>query len=157
MSLSSHKFEAHPDKGEVSALLLHPQDATHLLVLGHGAGAGMTHANMESIAQAMAEQRVATFRYQFPYMERGGGRDAVKVSLATVRNAAKKAAELVPDLPLLAGGHSFGGRMTSLTAAEEALPGVKALLFFSFPLHAQANQVTIEGLICQISRFLCSF
>lgn len=145
MTLTEHKFEAHPDKGEVSALLLKPEGATHLLVLGHGAGAGMTHANMESIAQAMADQHIATFRYQFPYMERGGGRDAVKVSLATVRNAVQEATALEPDLPLLAGGHSFGGRMTSLTAAEEALPGVKGLIFFSFPLHAPGKPSDHRG------------
>ncbi len=145
MQLTEHRFEAHPDKGEVSAILLKPEGATHLLVLGHGAGAGMTHANMESIAQAMAEQKVATFRYQFPYMERGGGRDALPVSLATVRNAVVEAAKLEPELPLLAGGHSFGGRMTSLAAAEEALPGVRGLIFFSFPLHAPGKASDHRG------------
>ena len=96
----------------------------------------MTHANMENIAQALARQQIATFRYQFPYMERGGGRDSVAVSLSTVRQAALKARELEPDLPLYAGGHSFGGRMTSLAAAEAPLEGVQGLIFFAFPLHA---------------------
>lgn len=145
MQLTEHRFIAHPDKGAVSALLLKPKGATHLLVLGHGAGAGMTHANMESIAQAMAEQQVATFRYQFPYMERGGGRDSVAVSLSTVRSAVIEATELEPGLPLLAGGHSFGGRMTSLAAAEEALHGVKGLIFFSFPLHAPGKASDHRG------------
>ncbi len=130
------KFLAHPDKGEVSSLLLRPDNADHLMVLGHGAGTGMHHATMEQIAQRLGEQRIATFRYHFPYMERGGGRDSVAVSLATVEAAMHAAHEAAPDLPLLAGGHSFGGRMTSLVAAEGRLSLVKRLVFFGFPLHA---------------------
>ena len=117
-------------------MLLKPENSRALLVLGHGAGAGMEHTNMENIAQNMANNGIATLRYQFPYMERGGGRDAVKVSLATVESAVKFAQSLEPDLPLLAGGHSFGGRMTSLASAEGMLRPVKGLIFCSFPLHA---------------------
>jgi predicted alpha/beta-hydrolase family hydrolase len=138
----SHTFIAHPDKGEVSALMLRPPKATHLLVLGHGAGAGMEHPNMESIAQALAGQGIATFRYQFPFMERGGGRDSQKVSLATVHNAIQAAKEVAPELLLMAGGHSFGGRMTSLAAAEADFPTVEGLVFFSFPLHAPGRAGT---------------
>jgi len=145
MTVSKHSFEAHPEKGNVSALLLKPQDATHLIVLGHGAGAGMEHPNMESIAQALAEQRIASFRYQFPYMERGGGRDSVKVSLATVKHAILEAKSLEPELPLLAGGHSFGGRMTSLAALEADFPQVEGLIFFSFPLHAPGKPSDHRG------------
>ncbi|MEM6801609.1 MAG: alpha/beta family hydrolase [Bacteroidota bacterium] len=136
MKLSEHTFLAHPDKGEVSSLLLMPENARVLISLGHGAGAGMTHHHMESIVSALAKGGIASFRYHFPYMERGKGRDSQKVSLATVRNAATKALELSEGLPLLAGGHSFGGRMTSLVAAQEALESVEGLIFFSFPLHA---------------------
>lgn len=136
MKLTEYTFEAHPDKGQVSALLLVPEQAKALISLGHGAGAGMTHHHMESLVAALAKLGIATFRYQFPYMERGGGRDSQKVSLATVRNAAKQALTLSDGLPLLAGGHSFGGRMTSIAAAEEEMEGVKGLTFFSFPLHA---------------------
>jgi len=136
------RFVATPEKGEVSAILLRPQNANAntLLVLGHGAGAGMRHANMENIAQNMASEGIATFRYQFPYMERGGGRDSEKVSLATIRSAVNTARELVPDLPLLAGGHSFGGRMTYLAAAEADLPNVEGIIFCSFPLHAPGRE-----------------
>ncbi|MEL6254447.1 MAG: alpha/beta family hydrolase [Bacteroidota bacterium] len=136
MEISEYKFEAHPDKGEVSSILMMPDNPKALISLGHGAGAGMTHHHMESLVAALAKVGIASFRYNFPYMERGKGRDSQKVSLATVRNAATQALELSEGLPLLAGGHSFGGRMTSLVASEEAIKGVKGLIFFSFPLHA---------------------
>lgn len=136
MKISEYKFEAHPDKGEVSSILMMPEAPKALISLGHGAGAGMTHHHMESLVAALAKVGIASFRYHFPYMERGKGRDSVKVSLATVRNAATKALELSDGLPLLAGGHSFGGRMTSIVASEEAIEGVRGLIFFSFPLHA---------------------
>ena len=136
MKISEYTFEAHPDKGEVSSILMMPDAPKALISLGHGAGAGMTHHHMESIVTALAKVGIASFRYHFPYMERGKGRDSQKVSLATVRNAASKALELSDGLPLLAGGHSFGGRMTSIVASEEAIEGVKGLIFFSFPLHA---------------------
>ena len=129
-------FEAHPDKGNVSALLLKPRGAKSLIVLGHGAGAGMTHANMENIVDTLANHKIATFRYQFPFMERGGGRDSQEVSLSTVQNAVVAAKKAAPKLTLFAGGHSFGGRMTSLAAAENRIDQVVGLIFFAFPLHA---------------------
>jgi predicted alpha/beta-hydrolase family hydrolase len=122
--------------GEVSALLLRPEGAACLMVLGHGAGAGMRHAGMEATARALAAAGIASLRYQFPYMERGGGApDPRPVILATVRAAVAAAAALAPGLPLLAGGRSFGGRMTSHAAAEGGLPDVRGLVFFAFPLH----------------------
>ena len=95
----------------------------------------MHHANLENIAAALHQQRIATFRYQFPSRERGGGRDSKPVSLATVTNACIQAARLAPKLALFAGGHSFGGRMTTLAAAESRLPAIKGLVLFAFPLH----------------------
>lgn len=136
VTLTESRFVATPEKGEVSALLCMPEAARAVLVLGHGAGAGMRHLTLETIAAKLAQIGIATFRYQFPFMERGGGRDSVSVSLATVRAAVHAARELTGDLPLLAGGHSFGGRMTSLAAAEAPLEGVEGLIFFGFPLHA---------------------
>src|SRR5213075_922346 len=122
--------------GEVSGLLLRPKDARVLYVLAHGAGAGMRHPFLESISQRLAEQGIATLRYQFPYMERRAGRpDAPAVAAATVRAAVAEAARVAPDLPLVAGGKSFGGRMTSTAQAEDALPGVRGLVFLGFPLH----------------------
>jgi predicted alpha/beta-hydrolase family hydrolase len=129
------KFLASPEKGEVSALLVRPADASHLLVLGHGASTNMRHATLGSIAERMAEARMATFRYNFPYMEHGKGRDSQAVCTATVRAAVAAAHEAAPALHLLAGGHSFGGRMTSTAASESALEGVRGLVFFGFPLH----------------------
>jgi predicted alpha/beta-hydrolase family hydrolase len=121
----------------VSAVLMRPVDAAWLLVLAHGAGAGMRQPFMEAVAGALAKRAVATMRYQFPYMEAGRKRpDRPAVAQATVRAAVSAAAGRAPDLPLLAGGKSFGGRMTSQAVADGRLPGVRGLVFFGFPLHA---------------------
>ena len=120
----------------VSGLLLRPTDAKALYLFAHGAGAGMTHRAMESNAQGLAARGIATLRYQFPYMEKGGKRpDPPKVAHAAVRAAAAEAAKLAADLPLFAGGRSFGGRMTSQAQGDSALPGVRGLAFLGFPLH----------------------
>ena len=130
------KFTAHEEKGEVSALYLRPRGAGALLVLGHGAGTHMRHAFMEELAQALAAAGVATFRYNYPYSEKGGGgMDGEKVRLSTVRAAVAAAARQADGLPLFAGGHSMSGRMTSMAAAEEPLAGLRGILFFAFPLH----------------------
>ncbi len=129
------RFVTTPVKGEVSALLLCPANATQLLVLGHGASTNMRHATMQAIAEALAEQGIATFRYNFPYSENGRGRDSNEVCVATVRAAIAAAKQAARDLPLLAGGHSFGGRMTSTAQSEPPLDGVVGLVFFSYPLH----------------------
>jgi predicted alpha/beta-hydrolase family hydrolase len=139
-------FVAAPGKGEVSALLLRPPDARWLLVFAHGAGAGMGHRFMAAISAALAGVGVATFRYQFPYMEAGGRRpDLRPVLLASVRAAVAAGREAAPDLPLLAGGKSMGGRMTSLAAAEAPLAGVRGLVFFGFPLHPAGRPSAERG------------
>lgn len=121
---------------EVSALLLAPARLRALYVLAHGAGAGMRHPFMESIAQRLAAREVGTLRYQFPYMERGSRRvDSEPVALATVRAAVAAGREAAGGVPLLAGGKSYGGRMTSRAAAAEPLSGVTGLVFLGFPLH----------------------
>lgn len=118
-------------------LLLNPPNAKAALVLAHGAGAGMRHRFMEAVSQALAGRGVATFRYEFPYMAAGGKRpDPPAVAEAAVREAVQQAAELLPGIPLFAGGKSFGGRMTSNAQAKVPLPGVRGLVFFGFPLHA---------------------
>src|SRR6476646_4280505 len=120
----------------VSALLIRPDNAKALYVFAHGAGAGMTHKAMESNAQGLAERGIAALRYQFPYMEKGSKRvDPPKGAHAAVRAAVAEAARLAPDLPLFAGGRSFGGRMTSQAQAVEPLAGVRGLAFLAFPLH----------------------
>jgi uncharacterized protein len=125
-----------PGGGEVSALLDRPRDAAFLLVLAHGAGAGMKHPFLEALSQELGAAGIATLRYQFPYMEnRRRVPDSPAILTATVRAAVAKAAELHPKLPLLAGGKSMGGRMTSTAASEEPLAGVRGIVFFGFPLH----------------------
>ncbi len=142
MDAKALKFLATPEKGEVSALLVRPEDATHLLVLGHGASTNMRHATMQTIADRLAKVGIGTFRYNFPYSEHGKGRDAQPVCTATVRSAVVAAHEAAPDLPLLAGGHSFGGRMTSTAASESPIDGARGLVFFSFPLHLAGKPET---------------
>jgi uncharacterized protein len=137
------RFVATPAKGEVSALLLRPDGARSLLVLAHGAGAGMRHRFMEAMSAHLAAAGIATFRYQFPYMEAGSRRpDARATLLATARAAIDAAAIAAPGLPLLAGGKSMGGRMTSQAAADAPLPGVRGLVFFGFPLHPAGRPAT---------------
>jgi len=120
----------------VSGLLQAPQSARACYVLAHGAGAGMHHAFMAAVAAELADRGIATLRYQFPYMEKGSKRpDPPKLAHATVRAAVAEAARLLPKLPLIAGGKSFGGRMTSQAQAAAALPGVRGLAFLGFPLH----------------------
>jgi predicted alpha/beta-hydrolase family hydrolase len=129
--------------GEVAALLQRPRDARWLLVLAHGAGAGMRHAFMETLARELADVGVATLRYQFPYMQQGRRSPSPPaVLIATVRAAIAAAADAAPDLRLLAGGKSLGGRMTSHALVDRPGPGppdpvtrVRGVVFFGFPLH----------------------
>ena len=120
----------------VSALLIRPQQARACYVFAHGAGAGMAHSSMETIAAGLGERGIATLRYQFPYMEKGSKRpDAPAVAHAAVRAAVAEAGRGCASLPLIAGGKSFGGRMTSQAQALTPLVGVRALAFLGFPLH----------------------
>jgi predicted alpha/beta-hydrolase family hydrolase len=122
--------------GSVSALLTLPSKADACFVFAHGAGAGMTHSFMAEVASGLAGRGVATLRYQFPYMEKGSKRpDAPAIAHATVRAVVAAAAQACPGLPLVAGGKSFGARMTSQAQAKAPLPGVVGLAFFGFPLH----------------------
>jgi predicted alpha/beta-hydrolase family hydrolase len=120
----------------VSGLVLAPAGMRALYVLAHGAGAGMRHPFMEAIAQRLAARDIGTLRYQFPYMEKGSGRvDSEPVALATVRAAVAAAREAAAGAPIVAGGKSYGGRMTSRAAAAAPLDGVAGLVFLGFPLH----------------------
>jgi predicted alpha/beta-hydrolase family hydrolase len=131
----SHRIEVRPGE-TVSALLIRPQQARACYVFAHGAGAGMAHSSMETIAAGLGERGIATLRYQFPYMEKGSKRpDAPAVAHAAVRAAVAEAGRGCASLPLIAGGKSFGGRMTSQAQALTPLVGVRALAFLGFPLH----------------------
>ena len=142
MSETLIKFTATPEKGDVSALLMRSEGATHILVLGHGASSNMRTPMLQTIAERLTEQNIATFRYNFPYSEKGGGRNSVATCAATIRSAVAAAHEAASDLPILAGGHSFSGRMTSTAASEAPIENVKGLVFFSFPLHPAGEPST---------------
>lgn len=144
-----------PDGPTVSALLQRPERSRALLVLAHGAGAGMRHSFMEAVAERLATRSVATLRYQFPYMESGSRRpDRPAVAHAAVRSAVARALEVAAELPaeqtgerrggvpVFAGGKSFGGRMTSSAAADSPLEGVRGLIFLGFPLHPSGRPGT---------------
>lgn len=123
-----------------------PAPAHACYVLAHGAGVGMRHHFMSAVATGLAERGIATLRYQFPYMERGSGRpDSPSVAQAAVRAALKKARERLPDMPLIAGGKSYGARMTSQAQAEAPLEEVRALAFLGFPLHAPGQPSDIRA------------
>jgi predicted alpha/beta-hydrolase family hydrolase len=127
----------------VSALLQLPPGATTCFVLAHGAGAGMEHPSMAALATELAARNIATLRFQFPYMESGKRRpDPPALCHATVRAAVAEAARVAPKLALIAGGRSFGGRMTSQAQAIDPLPGVKGLAFIGFPLHPAGKPST---------------
>ena len=139
-------FQATEAKGDVSAILLRPDDAYCLYLFAHGAGAGMDHAFMEAAAQRLAHRGVATLRYNFPYKEAGrGGPNPAKVLVETVRSAVAEANRRAEGLPLFAGGKSMGGRMTSTAASQEPLPGVRGLAFYGFPLHAPGRDSADRG------------
>ena len=129
------KFVATPAKGEVSGLLIKPKGAKYLLVFGHGASTNMRHAKIERIANTLADVGIASLRYNFPYSEKGRGRDSKDTCVATIRSAVAAAHKHAEGLKLLAGGFSFGGRMTTTAASEAPLDGVEALVLYSFPLH----------------------
>jgi len=120
----------------VSGLLMAPAQARACYVFAHGAGAGMSHPFMATVAAELVARNIASLRYQFPYMDRGGRRpDPPELAQATVRGAVSEAGRRLPGLPLIAGGKSFGGRMTSQAQAAIPLAGVRGLAFLGFPLH----------------------
>jgi len=135
-----------PEGASVSALLDLPPDPQTAFVLAHGAGAGMQHAFLASLAQGLARRQVATLRFQFPFAEQGAKRpDPPALAQVTVRCAVAEAARRFPGLPLFAGGKSFGGRMSSQAQAQEPLAGVQGLVFVGFPLHPASKPGTARA------------
>ncbi|MDX9999435.1 MAG: alpha/beta family hydrolase [Phenylobacterium sp.] len=132
-----------PGQGEVAALWQALAKPWAVLSLAHGAGAGMDHRSMAALADGLEARGIATLRFQFPYMQRGSKRvDPPPIAQAALRAAAAEAARRAADLPLFAGGRSFGGRMTSQAQAAEPLAGVRGLVFFAFPLHLAGKPST---------------
>jgi predicted alpha/beta-hydrolase family hydrolase len=136
MKAQALSFAATESAGVVSGLLMMPRGARALYVFAHGAGAGMTHTFMTRMSEKLAEQGIATLRYNFPYMERRARRpDPHPLLLATVQSAVAEATRHAHGLPLFAGGKSMGGRMTSMACAEGRISDIRGLIFFGFPLH----------------------
>lgn len=134
------------DAHRVSGLLKMPPQSRACYVLAHGAGAGMTHPFLEAVAAGLHERGIATLRYQFPYMEQRAKRpDPPALAHATVRAAVAEAGRRVAGLPLIVGGKSFGGRMTSQAQAASPLPGVRGLAFLGFPLHPAGRPAADRG------------
>jgi predicted alpha/beta-hydrolase family hydrolase len=145
MKAEELRFVATPSRGEVSGLLSRPSDARALLVLAHGAGAGMEHPFMDAIADALSQRGIAVLRYQFPYVEAGRkSPDPAPVLEATVRSAVAAGARAAPDLPRFAGGKSMGGRMTSRAASAGEGLDARGIVFLGFPLHASGRPPDAE-------------
>ena len=135
--VKNYTFTATESSGPVSAILNQPDSATHLMVLAHGAGAGMEHAFMQAIAEQLAEQKIATLRFNFAYIESGRKSPDIPNKLTkTIENAVIFAKGLKTGLPIIAGGKSLGGRMTSTASSKGQIPDVERIVFFGFPLHA---------------------
>lgn len=152
-----------PGEAKVSGILEIPKPAMALLVLAHGAGAGMRHPAIKALSMALHRNGIGTLRYQFPYMERGSKRpDSPTTAVATVEAAVQAAAKAAPKLPLFAGGKSFGGRMTTTAASEGKLPSIRGIVCFGFPLHParqpgtsraeHLSKVTVPTLLLQGTR-----
>ena len=139
-------FQVSPDRGSVSSVLLRPPGSRALLVLGHGAGTNARHPFMETLAQALADAGVATFRFNYPYSESGrGGMDGERVRLATVQLAVATARESAPDLPTFAGGHSMSGRMATLAVSKGMIDRLSGIVAYAFPLHRPGRPDTARA------------
>jgi predicted alpha/beta-hydrolase family hydrolase len=131
------KFTATKSSGEVSGIIILPEEPKFLLLFAHGAGAGMKHPFMEKVSGYLADEGIGTLRYNFPYTEKQKkGPDPAPILMQTIRSAVSAAKKYGRDIPLLAGGKSMGGRMTSMAASKESLDDAKGIVFFGFPLHA---------------------
>jgi len=137
------RFNVSPEQGQVSAILNLPKNALAGLIIAHGAGTDMRHIFMEELTSGLAEKQISTFRFNFPYKEKGkGGPNSAKILKQSIRQAVMIAKENMSEIALFAGGKSMGGRMTSLAASEEELPNINGLIFFGFPLHAPGKPGT---------------
>lgn len=137
MKTKSLSLKVSPDIGTVSGELIVPQKSKCIMTIAHGAGAGMHHPFMETLAQSLAEVGIATLRFNFPFTENKKGRpDSPAVAHQTIKTAILKAQKLFPKLPLFVAGKSFGGRMTSQYMAANPNDAVKGIIFYGFPLHA---------------------
>jgi predicted alpha/beta-hydrolase family hydrolase len=136
MKTQSLSLKISPSIGAVSAECIIPEKSKCIMTLAHGAGAGMNHSFMVTLAQLLSEQGIATLRFNFPFTENKKGRpDIPAVAHAAVASAIAKAEKLFPELPLFAAGKSFGGRMSSQYLSAHPDAAVKGIIFYGFPLH----------------------
>lgn len=143
MNTQSLQLEVSPSIGKVSAEYIVPATSKCLMTLAHGAGAGMNHSFMTTLAASLAEVGIATLRFNFPFAEHKKGRpDTPAVAHQTIAAAITNAHELFPSLPLFAAGKSFGGRMTSQYLSITNRPEVKGIIFYGFPLHPSGKPST---------------
>ena len=126
----------------MSSILIRPKNAEWLVVFSHGASTNMRHSNLQTIAERLADVGIASFRYNFPYAESGGGRNSNAVCMESVRSAVAAAHSAAGDLKIVAGGHSFSGRMTSMAVSDEPIDHLLGLVFFAFPLHPAGKPST---------------
>jgi uncharacterized protein len=163
MNLTSFKLSVSPSIGEVTCILNLPERSKHLIVLSHGAGAGMEHPFMKKLSEELAGQRIATLRFQFPYMEQGKHRpDKPEVAHQTIKAAYQEAIKNHGGLSIFLGGKSYGGRMSSQAVANKLIEKVSGVVFYGFPLHAAGKpsvergdhlfHVNVPMLFCQGSR-----
>ena len=146
MTVTAVDIDVGADIGRVSGLATLVPKPKAQFVLAPGAGAGMQHQFLAATATGLAERGIATLRYQFPYMEHKKNRpDTPEVATATVHAAVARGAQLVPGVRIIAGGKSFGGRMTSTAQAGAPLPGVAGLAFLGFPLHPPGKPATTRA------------
>ena len=147
ISNKEFKFVSTPEKGEVTAVYDQPESAKALLVLGHGSGSNLRHSLMAELSEALNEQLIATFRFNYPYSERGkGGMDGEKVRLSTVRSAINAAQKENEALPLFASGHSMSGRMFSMAEANAPIEKLAGIIFYAFPLYSKPSIERAEHL-----------
>jgi uncharacterized protein len=143
MKAIDEKIQVSDSIGNVSARIIHASEEKAVMVLAHGAGAGMDHPFMKALSDELARYHITTVRFNFPYMEKGGKRpDPPPIAERTVRAVIERSVLLFPNLPVVAGGKSFGGRMTSQLLCKHTIPEVRAIVFYGFPLHAPGNPGT---------------
>ncbi len=135
--MAIHEIEVSEKAGRIQLELHESTDAQHCLILAHGAGAGMDHPFMKSLAKGIADKGIHIIRFNFPYKQKGKKMPgSPKESILALEKVAQFALERFPECAIILSGKSYGGRMSSHLVAEQPELGIKGLIYFGFPLHA---------------------